>query len=840
MSQCLAVLLALALLVACGDDTTTTLADSGTTPTADSAGTTTTADTGPGTDTDPTAPDADGDGFDADDDCNDDDDQVHPGAQETCDRADQDCDGTVDEEPADPSTWYPDDDGDGYGRTDEPVEACEAPHGYAAHDGDCDDTDGRYHPGAAEDDCTVAHDYNCDGSTQYEDADGDLIPACEDCDDSDAFSFPGSPENCDGSDNDCDGDVDEEAIDATTWYGDADGDGAGGTTFTQDACEQPDGYVASADDCDDLDDSALPGGTEVCDDADNDCDGGTDEGVGVTWYADADHDGYGDPDDAQDGCDEPVGYTANDQDCDDSDPAAHPGGVEVCDGADNDCDGDADGDALDADAWYSDSDSDGYGDPETEALACEAPTDTVADDTDCDDGDTSVNPGATEVCDGADNDCDGDTDDADGSLDTSTGTTFYADADGDGHGGTSPVVACELPSGAAADSTDCDDGDAAVNTDATEICNDIDDDCDGDIDDDDSSVDTSTGATFYDDGDGDGFGDPAQASEACDAPEAAVSDGTDCDDGDPAVNPDADELCSDSTDNDCDSSVDEDTAVDATTWYADGDGDGYGDDAFSTLACEEPAGHVALGGDCDDTDTSYSPGAAQACDGTDRDCDGTVDGDTNGDGTPEGCPDGSNCADHTDCDSGYCGPTSATCVTLDPIVISALTDDYNGNMGGLSGADALCAADASAHGFSGTWYAFLSDSSHDLRDLIPDTTNASTGSNIRDYWPVEDINGTQLLSDWNTLLGGSSGSTIVTSFDGDIIEEENGYSNDADGWHGSYTDGTFYSGQTCSDWTSTGGVGVGMELDASQFLGSLEENKDCSLDYAVLCVRVED
>ena len=78
----------------------------------------------------------------------------------------------------------------------------------------------------------------------------------------------------------------------------------------------------------------------------------------------------------------------------------------------------------------------------TAAEACEAPSGSVSDDSDCDDGDPVVNPGASEVCDGIDNDCDGDTDDDDGSLDLTTASTYYLDSDGDGHGGSSTVQAC--------------------------------------------------------------------------------------------------------------------------------------------------------------------------------------------------------------------------------------------------------------------------------------------------------------------------------------------------------------------------------------------------------------
>ncbi|GDX78532.1 hypothetical protein LBMAG42_03430 [Deltaproteobacteria bacterium] len=97
----------------------------------------------------------------------------------------------------------------------------------------------------------------------------------------------------------------------------------------------------------------------------------------------------------------------------------------------------------------------------------------------------------------------------------------------------------------------------------------------------DTSVDTAT-----EDADGDGY------------PLA-----TDCDDTDAAISPGADEVC-DGVDNDCDGTVDESSAADAATWYADTDGDGFGDAAYTTLACDEPAAYVADATDCDDTDAS--------------------------------------------------------------------------------------------------------------------------------------------------------------------------------------------------------------------------------------------
>ena len=66
----------------------------------------------------------------------------------------------------------------------------------------------------------------------------------------------------------------------------------------------------------------------------------------------------------------------------------------------------------------------------------------------------------------------------------------------------------------------------------------------------------------------------------------------DCNDDDPEVNPEATELC-DGQDNDCDDQVDEDDAADASTWYLDADGDGYGNATATDVACDAPSGYVA-------------------------------------------------------------------------------------------------------------------------------------------------------------------------------------------------------------------------------------------------------
>src|SRR5687768_449345 len=76
------------------------------------------------------------------------------------------------------------------------------------------------------------------------------------------------------------------------WYADRDGDGHGDRRDHQRACEQPTAHVAEPDDCDDGESSIHPGAVESCDGIDQDCDGVVDPDA-ATWFADADHDGFG-------------------------------------------------------------------------------------------------------------------------------------------------------------------------------------------------------------------------------------------------------------------------------------------------------------------------------------------------------------------------------------------------------------------------------------------------------------------------------------------------------------------------------------------------------------------
>ncbi len=178
------------------------------------------------------------------------------------------------------------------------------------------------------------------------------------------------------------------------------------------------------------------------------------------------------------------------------------------------------------------------------------------------------------------------------------GTVSFADGDGDGY----------------ASDVDCNDADATINPGATEVCNGIDENCDG-------NVDEGVLTTFYADADGDGYGDAGATTLACDVPEGYVTDATDCNDADASVNPAATEVCNGVDDN-CDGNIDEGVL---NTFYADADGDGYGDAASTTLACEAPVGYVTDATDCNDANAGVNPGATEICNLIDDNCDGNID-----------------------------------------------------------------------------------------------------------------------------------------------------------------------------------------------------------------------
>jgi predicted outer membrane repeat protein len=373
-------------------------------------------------------------------------------------------------------------------------------------------------------------------------------------------------------------------------------------------CEPPvaGNWVTDRTDCVADDVAIYPGADEYCDTIDNDCDGEVAEAGsldGSLYYVDGDQDNFGDDSDPGERyCSVPTDLVADNTDCDDGDVDIFPGGTEVCDNEDNDCDGDIDEEgSADGELYYVDADNDDYGDVDDSGTRhCDPPVDLVDDNTDCDDTDIDIHPGSTEVCDGDDNDCDGDTDDADSSWDTSTGVPGYADADLDGYGDPSqPLVACDYSEGFVANDEDCDDSNGSVYPNQPEDCStNVDDNCDGYFAD-----------CNGEDTDGDGFCAYPWGAGTCDDPSNIPGD---CNDSDPTIYPAAPEIC-DSLDNNCDGAVDE-LPVDL-------DGDGFS----AVGAC------TGTKDDCNDYLASTYPGAEELCNGIDDDCNGLVDDDPLGD-----------------------------------------------------------------------------------------------------------------------------------------------------------------------------------------------------------------
>ncbi|HNH47714.1 MAG TPA: putative metal-binding motif-containing protein, partial [Myxococcota bacterium] len=250
------------------------------------------------------APDQDGDGWmEGYGDCNDADAAVQPCAVELCNGVDDNCNGLLDDVTTGGSCWYVDGDGDGYGVTATALLSETQPAGYVADCGDCNDADTAISPGEAEfcdgrdEDCSgVVDDHPTDGSRWYrdQDVDGagtpeDVVVACTepegyvatggDCNDSSAAQSPFLDEVCDNLDNNCDGRLDENALDASTWYLDVDDDDFGALHLPIRSCDRPRSGSAISGDCNDLDPAIAPDYPEVCGDRiDNNCADGIDEG----------------------------------------------------------------------------------------------------------------------------------------------------------------------------------------------------------------------------------------------------------------------------------------------------------------------------------------------------------------------------------------------------------------------------------------------------------------------------------------------------------------------------------------------------------------------------------
>ena len=323
------------------------------------------------------------------------------------------------------------------------------------------------------------------------------------------------------------------------------------------------------------------------------------------YYLDADGDTYGAAGSSVNDCSQPSGYVSDNTDCNDASSTVHLGATETCNSIDDDCDGSTDEGVQTT--YYADADNDTYGNSTVTTAACSAPAGYVSNSTDCNDASASVHPGATETCNTIDDDCDGSTDEG-------VQTTFYADADNDTYGDlATTTAACSAPAGYVSNSTDCNDASASVHPGATETCNSVDDDCDG-------STDEGVQTTFYADADNDTYGDLTVSTSACTAPAGYVTNSSDCNDSNNAINPAATETCN-SIDDNCSGTADEGVT---TTYYEDNDSDTYGSSTSSVQACSLPAGYVTNNTDCNDNNGSVNPGATELCGNSiDEDCSGS-------------------------------------------------------------------------------------------------------------------------------------------------------------------------------------------------------------------------
>ncbi|WP_276530872.1 putative metal-binding motif-containing protein, partial [Aestuariivivens sediminis] len=577
--------------------------------------------------------DADNDGFsECEGDCNDTDNTIYPFAPELCDGKDNDCangidDGLVFED------YYTDADGDGYGdASDTPESSCKAVSGKVTNNLDCDDGNGAINPDATEEAGNDV-DENCDGAyLRYVDADGDGFGSTTtvssltttpdvgesnnnaDCDDSNAAINPDATEEAGN-------DVDENCDGAYLRYVDADGDGFGSTTTVSSLTSTPGANESNTNtDCDDTNAAINPDATEEAgNDVDENCDGA------YLRYVDADGDGFGSTTTVSSLTTTPdVGESNNNADCDDGNAAINPDATEE---AGNDLDENCDSAYL----RYVDADGDGFGSTTTVSSLTSTPGANESNtNSDCDDTNAAINPDATEV---AGNDVDENCDSA---------YLRYVDADGDGFGSTTTVSSLTSTPGAneSNSNTDCDDTDNTVYPGAPELCDGKDNDCANGIDD---------GLVFedyYTDVDGDGYGDILDTPEsACQAVSGKVTNNLDCDDTDANEYP-------------------------GQVWYADVDGDGYGSGSSQTT-CERPLNHyiaselTATTGDCNDNDAAIHPGATEVCDGIDNNCNGQTDegvkttyyADSDGDGygnpasTTQACsPPSGYVSNNTDCD----------------------------------------------------------------------------------------------------------------------------------------------------------------------------------------------
>lgn len=594
--------------------------------------------------------DADGDGLsEIQGDCNDNDSTVYPGATEICDNIDNDCNINTSEDfdgdgdgvstcdgdcnDSDPAVtldcsacaggqrkkvFYIDKDRDSYGDITTKTLACNAPSGFTAKPGDCDDASQSTHPGALEV-CDDKKDNDCNRQVDELDTcdnDGDgVINKCDKAPDNSCDTIDQVSTNC-YYDNDLDkhsdcsitssmstADPTQCAIVQICAQSGGSSDACAEILTGEGTGEYTD--ILGCGDCNDNDSAAYdPEDCEAhyCEDKDGDGDGDPAGEIEIDYRNPI-----------------PAGHVKDCTDCNDYDATINPSAVDICgDGIDSNCDKKSE----EMQSYCRDADGDKHGDPATsqEHRECDGdiPLGYVASCDDCNDKDASIYPGAPETC-TSDKNCDGKKEPE---------LLYYPDADGDGHGDNtsgSGVFQCE-PSEErpVKEADDCNDQDPSIYPGAKEVCDGKDNDCNYKIDD---NIPDSQQKNYYRDKDGDSYGLASgtyggDMEIACAPPPGYVGQSGDCDDENAKVYPGAAETC-DGLDNNCNGTIDD--GMSQKMYYEDRDEDKYGNPNVTMSACAPSPGYVADNTDCDDVNEKTHPGATETCDNKDNNCNGTAD-----------------------------------------------------------------------------------------------------------------------------------------------------------------------------------------------------------------------